>query len=79
MERDAWLCQPCKRAGRVTLATECDHVMPLCNGGSDDLVNLQAICADCHKVKSAREANGGKDVRVKGCDASGKPYGRPDW
>ncbi|ANB33257.1 hypothetical protein A6024_03660 [Rhodovulum sulfidophilum] len=28
MQRDSWLCQPCLRRGRVTPATECDHVVP---------------------------------------------------
>lgn len=79
MDRDRWLCQPCARAGRITVATECDHITPICNGGNDDPLNLQAICTDCHKAKSAQEANGGRDVIVRGCDPDGRPHGRPDW
>ena len=74
MDRDKWLCQVCARAGRLTVATECDHVIPLCQQGPTEESNLQAICGPCHLVKSKREANGGKDVRViVGCDADGWP------
>lgn len=70
MDRDAHLCQPCKKRGRITLATECDHILPISKGGTDDEANLQAICTDCHKVKTDREA-GAKPV--VGCDADGWP------
>lgn len=50
------LCVHCERAGRVTLATEVDHRVPLSQGGTDDRANLDSVCADCHRAKSAREA-----------------------
>jgi 5-methylcytosine-specific restriction protein A len=53
--RDCGLCQPCKRAGHVTIATEVDHVVPKAQGGSDEDSNLQSICKACHKDKTARE------------------------
>lgn len=57
MRRDGNLCQPCHRAGRLTLATEVDHITPLSQGGADlDQANLEAICATCHGAKTAREA-----------------------
>ena len=56
MNRDGWLCQACRREGRVTPATECDHIVPKHKGGTDALDNLQAICAPCHKAKTEREA-----------------------
>jgi 5-methylcytosine-specific restriction enzyme A len=56
MDRDFWLCQPCKRKGRLTPATECDHITPKSQGGKDVLSNLQAICTDCHRAKTAKEA-----------------------
>lgn len=55
MKRDAGLCQPCDRAGLLTAAAEVDHITPVHKGGSDDDVNLEAICLDCHKAKSDRE------------------------
>ena len=56
MDRDDWLCQPCQREGRATPATECDHITPKSQGGTDHLGNLQAICTDCHNAKTAQEA-----------------------
>ena len=58
MLRDKGLCQclQCRDAGRTTLATEVDHIVPLWQGGSDDEANLQAINRECHKRKSAIEA-----------------------
>ena len=56
MDRDTWLCQPCRRKGKLTPAKECDHIMPKFKGGKDQLSNLQAICTDCHKDKTAQEA-----------------------
>ena len=37
-------------------AVQVDHVTPLAEGGSDDVANLQALCASCHAMKSAAEA-----------------------
>lgn len=59
LKRDGYLCQPCKRMDRITLATEVDHVIPQAEGGSEDESNLQAICTDCHKAKTAEEAKRG--------------------
>ena len=35
---------------------ELDHILPLCQGGSDDPENLQVLCACCHAAKSKAEA-----------------------
>ena len=37
-------------------AAQVDHIRPVCEGGSDDRPNLQALCACCHALKSAAEA-----------------------
>ena len=34
---------------------ELDHVVPLIDGGTHDLSNLQTLCVPCHRKKSARE------------------------
>ena len=34
----------------------CDHIVPLWEGGGNDDDNLQAICANCHSEKSILEA-----------------------
>ena len=55
-ERDGWLCQECKRNGRVSIGHEVDHIVPLWNGGTDYESNKELLCRDCHRAKSAREA-----------------------
>lgn len=59
------LCRPCFADGRVTAATEVDHVVPKVDGGGDEIDNLQPICRRCHADKSAREGRGdrGSDLR----------------
>ena len=37
---------------------EVDHILPLHLNGSDDSLNLQALCNDCHAEKSLMEAIG---------------------
>lgn len=56
MARDMHLCQTCLREGRTTPAQECDHIKPKAEGGTDDPGNLEAICTECHKVKTDAEA-----------------------
>lgn len=53
------LCRPCSEAGRTRLATIRDHVIPLTQGGTETTDNEQPICADCHQVKTQREAEHG--------------------
>ena len=67
MRRDAGLCQVCKAAGVTKLAAEVDHIQPVEQGGSDDLDNLQSICRECHKMKTAFES------------ADGRVQAMPEW
>lgn len=68
MRRDNGLCQPCLRAGRVTAATEVDHIigkaeakrMGWTRADADAHDNLQAICRECHKVKTAQDSRKGR-------------------
>lgn len=50
------LCAECKRQGRVTLATQRDHIKSLGEGGEDIDSNVQGLCFDCHEAKSKAEA-----------------------
>lgn len=50
------LCVHCDRHGRVTPAVEVDHAVPLHLGGREDRTNLQGLCGNCHKLKTAAEA-----------------------
>lgn len=36
-------------------AWEADHIVPLKDGGSFDLENVQTLCVGCHKAKTAEE------------------------
>ena len=62
LARDMHLCQVCASDGRVTTATEVDHIWPKAAGGTDEVENLQAICRKCHKRKTATEGRGGRDL-----------------
>lgn len=43
----------CKAKGRVTPATEVDHIVPLRQGGARlDRSNLQSLCRPCHAQKT---------------------------
>ncbi|MGI4856745.1 MAG: HNH endonuclease [Janthinobacterium lividum] len=56
LARDNGLCLPCLRAGRIAPARHVDHIRNKREGGTDDESNLQSICIDCHKAKTARES-----------------------
>ena len=43
-DRDGWACVKCGRPGRL----ECDHIVALSAGGSNDMDNLRTLCRDCH-------------------------------
>ena len=65
LRRDKGLCQACLARGRIAEAREVDHVVSRANGGSEQDSNLQAICADCHKAKTANERNGKWEGGIK--------------
>ncbi len=54
--RDNPLCVECTKLGRVTLATQRDHIVSLGEGGADDADNVQGLCEPCHEGKSLAEA-----------------------
>ena len=54
LRRDQGVCYVCHLPG----ANGVDHVIPACQGGSDEDSNLAAIHEHpCHAAKTAREAN----------------------
>lgn len=64
-------CDECKTLGRVRLANEVHHVVPLHLGGAElDEDNLLAVNDDCHKRITAEEAAARGDPW--GADASGR-------
>lgn len=68
LRRDRGLCQPCLQQGVVTKATQVDHIRNKAEakaaGWTDEQIdadeNLQSICTECHKVKTAAEARKGR-------------------
>jgi 5-methylcytosine-specific restriction protein A len=66
-ERDGYQCQSCKvglQAGIV------DHKIALVNGGTNADDNLQLMCTECHRIKTAIDLG----HRVKtGVSADGMP------
>lgn len=55
LSRDKYLCQECKKLGRLALASDVDHIIPKSKGGIDEMENLQSLCHRCHSSKTARE------------------------
>lgn len=58
--RERWLrehplCVECERQGRVTAATVPDHIVALVNGGPDTEDNLQSLCEEHHRIKTAKD------------------------
>ena len=53
------LCVECSKHGRVTIATQRDHIVPLEEwvgpGSADQLSNIQGLCVECHEIKSKAE------------------------
>lgn len=71
------LCAKCLELGRVTIATELDHIIPLAEGGADTLENSQGLCAQCHKRKSEAEAARAQGHKVRGYTAEAGVDGVP--
>ena len=51
--RQRWRCAVCKELLDETF--EIDHIVPLFRGGTNDEINLQALCKRDHTLKSALE------------------------
>ena len=52
-ERDKWICQFCGdkvTESNVTL----DHLVPRCNGGTNQKDNLRTACLTCNSIKSGK-------------------------
>ncbi|MEV6674790.1 HNH endonuclease signature motif containing protein [Streptomyces sp. NPDC051162] len=56
LRRDAYTCYRCGSPK----ASEVDHVVSVAAGGSDDPLNLAAICRSCHRAKTLNEAQAGR-------------------
>ena len=48
-----WRCNHCKSLLNFTY--EIDHIIPLFKGGNNEINNLQALCRNCHGIKTHSE------------------------
>lgn len=53
-------CVECEKAGRVVMTTVLDHIVPKAEGGTDDVANLQGLCDEHSKYKTANESARGQ-------------------
>jgi len=49
-QRNNYQCQSCGKTKQET-ALEIDHIIPIANGGSNDMSKLQTLCHTCNKRK----------------------------
>ena len=42
----------CAVCGETDLKLELDHIVPITEGGEDELYNVQLLCAECHRQKT---------------------------
>jgi 5-methylcytosine-specific restriction endonuclease McrA len=52
--RQNYRCAHCKHTLPVT--AQIDHIVPWCISHDDRIINLQALCPNCHALKTRREA-----------------------
>tara|TARA_B110001450_G_scaffold162114_1_gene151097 strand:+ start:1186 stop:1611 length:426 start_codon:yes stop_codon:yes gene_type:complete len=51
--RAGWKCERCQNT--VNANYEVDHIIPLYHAGDNALANLQILCPDCHRTKTAED------------------------
>jgi 5-methylcytosine-specific restriction endonuclease McrA len=49
------LCVMCGAEGRAQAADEVDHIIALANGGTNEADNLQPLCREHHRIKTASD------------------------
>ena len=50
------LCEECLKRGELVPFHTIDHIKPILDGGEPyDIDNLQTLCNQCHRIKSAKE------------------------
>jgi 5-methylcytosine-specific restriction enzyme A len=76
LARDQHLCQPCRRASRITPALAVDHITPKATGGTDELDNLEATCGPCHRDKTVRDQGSGRGDRLGKTGGRGSDHSR---
>ena len=54
LERNNYQCQSCHKIDLTAKSLQIDHIIPLAQGGANDLSNFQTLCAKCNREKSAK-------------------------
>lgn len=49
-----WKCNICEKL--LDAAYEVDHIIPLFRGGANSYQNLQALCRNCHGMKTMKDS-----------------------
>ena len=67
LERDSYLCQVCKRAGRITPASTVHHIKAVRVDPSKrlDASNLETICRSCHNREHTERAQSLRKKQTK--------------
>lgn len=55
-KRDNFTCQYCGRMA-PDVVLEIDHINPVANNGTNDIINLITSCKDCNRGKGAKVLN----------------------
>lgn len=57
LRRDEWICRRCSKQGIITVADMVDHIVPSKVEWELrlDIDNLQALCNECHAIKTAED------------------------
>jgi 5-methylcytosine-specific restriction protein A len=53
-ERNNYQCQSCQKIDITAKSLQIDHIIPLAQGGTNDMSNFQTLCAKCNRGKSAK-------------------------
>lgn len=48
-----WRCKNCNQL--LSAAFDIDHLVPVCEGGTNDRENLVALCKNCHGIKTMQD------------------------
>ncbi len=57
LQRDKYLCQNHRRQRIAKKAASVDHIIPKAHGGTDDDSNLESLCWECHRAKTAKSVS----------------------
>lgn len=63
-KRDSFTCQYCGRMAPDVIL-EVDHIVPVAEGGTNDILNLITSCHDCNSGKGKRRLSQNDEVKVQ--------------